>query len=395
MITWVEWFPLRTGWKAGLIPLPELTVAVAPGTWQRAGVDSSVVRVAVTLGGRAVWPVDPAGADARPDARPDSEPESWEGRVRVSVGGGPAVTDREVSPADHIVSVLADQSASTVAFGPGEGPASAGAEPLVVHATPVAGSVEALARFRHRRDLGVSMILLLAAGGAGGLLMLTTHRARMHARRQAIFAATVSHELRTPLAGLRGALENLRDGIGDPEAYRYILESQLERLEALSEDALLSAEGDGPPPAVNRVSLARLVQEVVSLVGAGESIEVDVPTEAVVSAPRAALTRAVCNLVTNALLHGRPPLRLAVRPEPNGWLLKVSEGGPGLGPSDPRALFEPFSRGSRAVPEATAGSGLGLAVVRRVVESVGGTVSARNGADGGAVFALHLRAPTS
>ena len=85
-------------------------------------------------------------------------------------------------------------------------------------------------------------------------------------------------------------------------------------------------------------------------------------------------------------------MRLAVRRDRDSWLLEVSDHGPGLGTDEPGALFEPFRRGSRAVADATVGSGLGLAVVKRVVESVGGTVYARDSADGGAVFALRLPA---
>ena len=60
---------------------------------------------------------------------------------------------------------------------------------------------------------------------------------------------TAAGERRGRLAPGHRSPRPKRDGIGDPEAYRYILESQLERLDALSEDALLSAEGEGPPPA--------------------------------------------------------------------------------------------------------------------------------------------------
>src|SRR6185436_14414944 len=110
------------------------------------------------------------------------------------------------------------------------------------------------------------------------------------------------------------------------------------------------------------------------------------------------LERALHNLLSNARKHAASGgwVRLSVQAVPAGHpreiAIRVEDRGPGLDPADAGHLFEPFFRGRRAVEEQVPGSGLGLSLVRRLVEAQGGRVAAesRAGAGPGAAFTIHL-----
>jgi signal transduction histidine kinase len=115
-----------------------------------------------------------------------------------------------------------------------------------------------------------------------------------------------------------------------------------------------------------------------------------------VSGDAAALERAVANLVCNARKYGGPDHAVAVRlravPEdsPREIAVSVGDRGPGIEPDEQVRLFEPFFRGRRAREAQTPGSGLGLAVVRRIVESHGGRVDVASEPGRGSVFTILL-----
>ena len=106
------------------------------------------------------------------------------------------------------------------------------------------------------------------------------------------------------------------------------------------------------------------------------------------------LTRAISNLLGNALKYGgdAPRVTLRVSRVASGVEIAVSDQGAGLAQAEIPRLFEPFYRGQRASEAHVPGSGLGLALVKRIVESHGGRVSAGNDASGGALFTIGLPA---
>ncbi|HEY2769413.1 MAG TPA: sensor histidine kinase, partial [Solirubrobacteraceae bacterium] len=98
------------------------------------------------------------------------------------------------------------------------------------------------------------------------------------------------------------------------------------------------------------------------------------------------LARAINNLLDNAAKHSPPDGVVEVTVDTGG--LRVRDHGPGIAPEDLPHVFDRFYRGVNA--RGTHGSGLGLAIVRQVATQHGGSVTADNAADGGAVFVLHL-----
>lgn len=196
-------------------------------------------------------------------------------------------------------------------------------------------------------------------------------------RRQLV--ATVAHELRTPLTAQRALLENLADGVVQPDdAALGAALHQAERLSDLVADLLdLSRIDAGVAPLrLEDVDVESLVRSVVDESpdrGRDTSVTVEVsPPDLAVRADPGRLAQVVANLVDNAVRHspaGRS-VRVSASAEDGRWHLDVRDEGPGI-PSDLEdRVFERFGTG----PDAGGGTGLGLAITRWVCELHGGTV---------------------
>ncbi len=189
-------------------------------------------------------------------------------------------------------------------------------------------------------------------------MLASLERARAAEQR---FVGDASHELRTPLTALRGNLAYATKHGADPEVLADI-EADAARLGVLLDDLLALAREDAATPARGEpVDLAELARD------AGADDVVAEP--AIVLGERAALERAIGNLVVNARRHGEGRVEIAVERERNRALLTVADEGPGLTPEQAEHAFERFWRGP------TGGSGLGLAIVRAIAERHGGTVT--------------------
>lgn len=196
-------------------------------------------------------------------------------------------------------------------------------------------------------------------------------------RRQLV--ATVAHELRTPLTAQRALLENLADGVVQPDdAALGAALHQAERLSDLVADLLdLSRIDAGVAPLrLEDVDVESLVRSVVDESpdrGRDTSVTVEVsPPDLAVRADPGRLAQVVANLVDNAVRHsptGRS-VRVSASAADGRWHLDVRDEGPGI-PSDLEdRVFERFGTG----PDAGGGTGLGLAITRWVCELHGGTV---------------------
>ena len=196
-------------------------------------------------------------------------------------------------------------------------------------------------------------------------MLASLERAREAERR---FVADASHELRTPLTALRGNAAYVARHGADPAALAD-LEADAARLSTMLDDLLALAREDAADAARNElVDLDALARAAI----AGDAAaEVESAGEALVRGERAALERAVGNLVANARKHGPPggAIRVEVAREGDHVRLTVADEGDGLGPAEAAHAFERFWRGAGARGE---GSGLGLAIVRAIAERHGG-----------------------
>ncbi|WP_353952809.1 DUF4153 domain-containing protein [Knoellia sp. S7-12] len=200
-----------------------------------------------------------------------------------------------------------------------------------------------------------------------------------HQRRQLV--ATVSHELRTPLTAQRALLENLVDGVVQPDdaALRGAL-TQSERLSDLVGDLLdLSRIDAGVAPLrLEEVAVADLLRRAVSEAELGSRTVHHVcrvvPDDLVVTADPARLAQLVANLLDNAARHsplGGEIQLVATVLDSEQWSLEVIDDGPGI-PADKAAnVFSRFGTGD----DAGGGTGLGLAIASWVCELHGGSIS--------------------
>lgn len=214
------------------------------------------------------------------------------------------------------------------------------------------------------------------------------------AERQRRFIADAAHELRSPIASLRTQLEVA-------QAHPSLLEldgliGDTIRLEHLAADLLLLARLDaGEQPRSDRVDVTALVREELEhRVGDRVAVEIAVPEQAVaVTGSRTQLARVLGNLVDNAQRHAASIVRVAVDRDDEGRVvLSVTDDGPGVPHADRDRIFQRFVRLDDARTRDEGGAGLGLAIVRDVVERHAGTIRVTDGASGGAHFVVMLPA---
>jgi signal transduction histidine kinase len=285
-------------------------------------------------------------------------------------------------------------------------PAGPGGGPWVLAVRHHGGSLaEAVAAVR-RRNLAVGLGVLALLGTAATLLAVGGQRARHLARQQLDFVAGVTHELHTPLAAIRSAGQNLADGVvADPrQVRRYgdLIEKESGRLHALVAQVLDFAgiESGARAYAAEPVAVARLVRKVVGELGlvleqAGLRVEVDVDDGLPeVQGDEAAIRRALENLVTNAAKFaaegGWVRVQAARRTDRRTIAVRVEDRGPGIPRSEHGRVFEPFYRGRNAHRTQAPGSGLGLSLVRHVVEAHGGHVRLEPRSEGGTAVVMEL-----
>lgn len=199
------------------------------------------------------------------------------------------------------------------------------------------------------------------------------------------FIANVSHELRTPITALGAVLENLVDGVSqpDPATLRTAL-AQTERLSLLVSEllALSSVEAGAVALDRERFALEPLLKEVVAEAEV-MAAAVDRPVRFTIAVTGAALTvdadrarlhQVLLNLLDNATRHGPAcgEVRIEARPDRTGLVIDVADDGPGIPFADRARVFERFTRG---MPTSGGGTGLGLAIARWIVELHGGSIA--------------------
>jgi signal transduction histidine kinase len=219
---------------------------------------------------------------------------------------------------------------------------------------------------------------------------LAIERAQLHEQTRqfdqlkANFVAIASHELRTPATSIYGALTTLVHRLELPQETRDELVTmayeQSDRMRRLIEQLLDLSRLDARAVQVvpRPIVLSSVLGEIVAgAVPQGPHVEVDVSPDLAVVADLLALERIVTNLLTNAVRHGAPPIRLTAFRKDTTVRVFVEDSGSGV-PDDLRdRLFDRFSRADAGI-----GSGLGLAIARAYAQAMGGELFYRDGTPG-------------
>ena len=297
------------------------------------------------------------------------------------------------------------------------------------------GAPDGARRYRHRFaepfDAVTASVALAPLGGGSGagvvyalaaLLVLTggvglfaVHRmvtvAVGFAERRSNFVAAVSHELKTPLTAIRMYGEMLRDDLVPSddkrrEYYRTIT-AESERLSRLIDNVLEFSRLEKGTRSMRLTvgALGPVVEEVAELLRphaerAGftlrTEVEADLPP---VRFERDALLQVLVNLVDNALKYAaratQREIAIECRRRGDGAVLRVRDRGPGVANRHLARIFEPFHRGEDELVRETQGTGLGLALVKSLVERMGGTVGAGNAPKGGFEVEIELPRPSA
>jgi two-component system OmpR family sensor kinase len=214
------------------------------------------------------------------------------------------------------------------------------------------------------------------------------------------FLADASHELRTPLASIRGYAELFRMGAmqqdGGTETAMRRIEEESRRMGVLVEDLLTLARLDEEPePTRAPVDIAALARDAALDARAtvpDRDISARTPDTALVSGDGHQLRQVFANLMRNALVHTPPgtPIELSVEQDERTVTVTVRDHGPGLPAAARENLFDRFWRAEGGRERGRAGAGLGLAIVREVIDAHGGQITAENAVDGGARFIVRL-----
>jgi signal transduction histidine kinase len=215
--------------------------------------------------------------------------------------------------------------------------------------------------------------------------------------------ANVSHELRTPISALQGTLENLIDGVEEPDRETLaLMHRQVERLGRLVAQLLdlsrLEAEGAHLAPA--RFAVQGLLEAAASearlhVQESGRDVELVVAVgrrDLAAYGDRDRLHQVVANLIDNAVRHSPAGGRVWVSGEQarDAVAIAVADEGPGIPPSEASRVFERFYRVDAARASADGGTGLGLAIARGIVDLHGGSIRVEQATGGGCRMVVEL-----
>jgi signal transduction histidine kinase len=200
------------------------------------------------------------------------------------------------------------------------------------------------------------------------------------------FIANAAHELRTPLTNLQGYLEALRDGVITADRATYeSLHEEADRLVRLSRSLDALAEGDAGTslPTLVDLDLAVAIGSALELATpsierAGLRLEADLPVSLPARADPDRLAQVLANLLSNAVRYTPSGGIISVRAErrPGDVLISVVNTGDGIPAEDLDRVFERFYRVEKSRDRERGGAGIGLAIVKQLVEQGGGRVGA-------------------
>jgi heavy metal sensor kinase len=216
------------------------------------------------------------------------------------------------------------------------------------------------------------------------------------------FNANVAHELRTPLAILQGETEVAFRTPNLPEEIQSVLISNLEeldRLKRLVNDMLILAEAEAGRLALSKepINLKLLLFDLIEqmrLLATDRNIQIELigPAELWIEADNSWIRRALVNLLDNAIKYSKDGGKIEVSAAMKGSFaeLKIMDDGIGISPEDIPRIFDRLYRADRARSRVGGGSGLGLALVKWIIEAHKGSIHVESKPDMGASFEIEL-----
>ena len=276
--------------------------------------------------------------------------------------------------------------------------------PWTLEVQHTSGSLDTYLANTLRRNLAIGFGLLFLLATAIAAIIVSAQRAKMLAQRQVNFVSSVSHEFRTPLAVIYSAGENLADGVAKKNAqvelYGDLIKGEGKKLSKMVEQILDFAGANSGRKKYNfaQTSVARVIEDAIGecqplvenkQVVLETNISPDLP---LVNADGTALSQAIQNLIANSIKYNNGEKWLRVAAENGGGIVKISvaDRGIGISRSDLRQIFKPFYRSKEVVDAQIHGNGLGLSLVKQIVEAHRGRVIAKSDLGKGSTFTIEL-----
>jgi two-component system sensor histidine kinase ResE len=264
-----------------------------------------------------------------------------------------------------------------------------------------------------RRNLLASFGILTLLGVSLVVIIISSRRAQRLARKQMDFVAGVSHEFRTPLAVIHAISENLADGLitekKQIEQCGEVIRNDTRRLAGMVEQVLEYAGASRTKNLYQpqRIDVRELIDQAVEsnpTLSNNDDWQVErnlAPGVLYALADPAALASALRNVIDNAVKYGGNQrwIGITAKQNPNGGTpmidITVSDRGIGIAPSDLPLIFDPFFRGRDVVAAQVHGNGLGLSLVKNIVEAHDGTISVSSVQGQGSSFSMKVPAAES
>lgn len=266
------------------------------------------------------------------------------------------------------------------------------------------GSLDGYLTSTFRRNMAVGFGLLFLLAAAVVAIIISAQRAKLLAQRQVDFVSSVSHEFRTPLAVISSAGENLADGVTNETAqvsrYGELIKSESRKLSSMVEQILEFAGANSGRQRYNfaDVAVADVIGQAILecrplLDEKGITVRSEISSSLpAIKGDKNALSIAIQNLIGNAAKYSSSGSSIGISAEGSGDTVQIAveDQGLGMSKSDLRQAFEPFFRSKQVVEAQIHGNGLGLSLVKKIVEAHGGRVSASSELGKGSRFTIVL-----
>lgn len=275
----------------------------------------------------------------------------------------------------------------------------------LLNARHAAGSLDGFVAAARYKSLAISFGILSLLAASIVLIFVSAQRAKRLAQKQMDFVSAVSHEFRTPLAVIYSAGENLTDGVVNSEQqvsqYGNLIKREGKKLSAMVEQILEFAGARSGKRKYDlreadvREIIENALAECQSLIDEKDfTVEKDIAENLPkIVADRNALAQAIQNLIANSIKYsnGNNRLKISAKNGDERMKIAVEDEGIGIAPKDLKHIFEPFYRSKAVIDEQIHGNGLGLSLVKQIVQAHDGEIAVESKIGKGSRFTIELK----